>query len=85
VATIRVIHLDRLDSARMHKFGNLAEDIWRSFRENPRGEADLAAVDKGSDTLVVKVRTRLKGRMLQSIRQIVKQHMMEFDVRIEAD
>ena len=85
MATIRVIHTERGDSTRKHMFGNLAEDIWATFRENPRVEADLVAVDKGSDTLVVKVRTGLKGRIFQEIRQIIVRHMMESDVRVDAD
>lgn len=64
-------------------FGNLAEDIARAFRENPRVEADLAAVDKGSDTLVVQVRTGLKGRSLQTIQRLISTHMMTEDVRVE--
>lgn len=64
MATIRVIHSDRSNPNRMHMFGNLAEDIWRAFRENPRVEGDLEAVDRGSVTLVLQVRTGLKGRAL---------------------
>jgi hypothetical protein len=67
----------------MHMFGNLAEDIWRAFRDNPRVEADLEAVDKGSDTLVLQVRTGLKGRALQTIRGLIDQHMMTGDVTVE--
>lgn len=64
-------------------FGNLAEDICRAFRENPRIEADLSAVDKGSDTLVLQVRTGLKGRVLQTIHRLIAAHMMTADVRVD--
>jgi hypothetical protein len=66
-------------------FGNLAEDIWRQFRDDPRVDADLHAIDHGSDTLVVTTRTALKGLTVQTISQIIKKHMMESDVRIDTD
>jgi hypothetical protein len=81
---VRVVHTDRNDGARMHMFGNLAEDIWCAFRDDPRVECDLLAVDRGSDTLVVTARTGLKGRTVQMIGRIIKKHMMEDDVQIEA-
>lgn len=83
MATIRVIHTDRSNPDRLHMFGNLAEDIARAFRDNPRVEADLEAVDKGSDTLVLQVRTGLKGRALQTIRRLIAAHMMTADVRVD--
>ncbi|WP_309668395.1 hypothetical protein, partial [Tabrizicola sp.] len=64
-------------------FSNLAEDIWRAFRDTPRVESDLEAVDKGSDKLVLQVRTGLKGRVLQTIHRIISTQMMTEDVRVE--
>lgn len=64
-------------------FSNLAEDVWRQFRDDPRVNTDLEAVDHGSDTLVVTTRPALKGRTIQTVRGIIDKHMMESDVRID--
>jgi plasmid stabilization system protein ParE len=79
---IRVCHLDRESPAQIHRFANLAEDLYREFRDNPRIGVDLDAVDHGSPVLVVKARTGLKGRVVQTIKRYIRQHGLAETVQV---
>jgi hypothetical protein len=83
--TIRVRHLDRTDPRRLSAFNDLSEAIWLAFRDNGRVAADLAAVDHGSDTLIVTTRDSLLRRTVQTIGAMVDSHGMSAEVSVEVD
>lgn len=82
---IEILHIDRTDPAGFPMFNDLAADIWRCFRDDPRVDVDLAASDNGSNMLIATTRIPLKGRTLQTIHKIVERHMMGDDIRIGSD
>ena len=68
---LRVVHLSRSDPAQLTAFADLAEAVYRLYRENPRVSVTLDDVDRGSDTLVVVVRTGIAPRVEREIKAMI--------------
>ncbi|WP_284165244.1 hypothetical protein [Frigidibacter sp. SD6-1] len=77
---ITCLHLG--NGAERHKFGNFAEDVARAFLENPAVTVDLAAVDGGSNELLIKTTSPRRASVQSELRRLLRRHMIAESVSV---
>lgn len=67
---IRIVYLDPARST-VHRIRNFGEALWARWRDDPRAEVDLAAVDLAVTEMMVTVRAALVGRYRAQIDEVL--------------